>query len=110
MMASIRARVSAWTYGAWLMTRETVFFDTPARRAMSVIVSRERVRARFAAGGSPRSVCSRLAFARRLEVFKRRISSCPSFCRRTVAEAFPEAYRHLLLAQVLLPVTIGRWL
>src|SRR5579883_852839 len=63
------------------MTRETVFFDTPASRAMSVIVSRERVRARFAAGGSPRSVCSRLAFERRLEVFKRRIPRLPVFLR-----------------------------
>jgi hypothetical protein len=53
------------------MTRETVFFDTPARRAMSVMVSRERVGARFEAGGSPRSSEGRLALARRLGVFTR---------------------------------------
>jgi len=77
------------------MTRETVFFDTPARRAMSVIVSRERVRDRFEAGDSPRSVGSRLDFARRLEVFKRGdLKGLPVFWRRTLAEPFPEAYRH----------------
>src|SRR5580704_8109909 len=40
MTASIRARVSSFTNGDWLMTRETVFFDTPARRAMSFMVAR----------------------------------------------------------------------
>src|SRR5262249_41722871 len=40
MTASILARVSSLTKGDWLMTRETVFFDTFARRAMSLMVAR----------------------------------------------------------------------
>jgi hypothetical protein len=38
--ASIFARVSSFTNGDWLMTRDTVFFDTLARRAMSLMVAR----------------------------------------------------------------------
>src|SRR6476659_1758208 len=39
MTAWMRARVSSCTSGDWLMTRDTVFFDTPARRAMSLMVA-----------------------------------------------------------------------
>src|SRR3954471_16798115 len=40
MTASIFARVASLTKGDWLMTRETVFLDTFARRAMSLMVAR----------------------------------------------------------------------
>src|SRR5262245_31375664 len=40
MTASILARVSGFTNGDWLMTRDTVFFETLARRAMSLMVAR----------------------------------------------------------------------
>src|SRR6185436_9605 len=39
MTAWMRARVSSCTSGDWLMTRDTVFFDTPASRAMSLMVA-----------------------------------------------------------------------
>ena len=39
MTASTRLRVSSLTKGELLMTRETVFFDTSARRAMSLMVA-----------------------------------------------------------------------
>src|SRR6476659_3357684 len=39
MTAWIRARVASCTSGDWLMTRDTVFFDTLARRAMSLMVA-----------------------------------------------------------------------
>src|SRR5687768_17419280 len=42
MTASIRSCVSSRTKGEALITRETVFFETPARRAMSLIVGRRR--------------------------------------------------------------------
>ena len=50
------ARVSSCTSGDWLMTRETVFFETLARRAMSLIVARRPANhaARAAAGGAGR--------------------------------------------------------
>src|SRR5688572_30147668 len=38
MISSTRTRVSSLTNGDWLSTRETVFFDTLASRAMSLIV------------------------------------------------------------------------
>ena len=40
MTALTRTRVSSRTKGDWLMTRETVFFDTAAMRATSLIVGR----------------------------------------------------------------------
>src|SRR5580693_4646517 len=52
MMASTRARVFLLTYGASLMTRETVFLDTPERRAMSVMVSLPLLFTRFARDAS----------------------------------------------------------
>src|SRR5688572_15281301 len=39
MPAWMRARVASCTSGDWLMTRETVFLDTLASRAMSLIVA-----------------------------------------------------------------------
>ena len=39
MTAWMRARVASCTSGDWLMTRETVFFETLARRAMSLMVA-----------------------------------------------------------------------
>jgi hypothetical protein len=39
MTAWIRARVASCTSGDWLMTRDTVFFETLARRAMSLMVA-----------------------------------------------------------------------
>src|SRR5262245_15113590 len=39
MTAWMRARVASCTSGDWLMTRETVFFETLASRAMSLIVA-----------------------------------------------------------------------
>src|SRR3982751_4708034 len=39
MTAWMRARVASWTRGDWLMTRETVFFETLASRAMSLMVA-----------------------------------------------------------------------
>src|ERR1700730_1769784 len=39
MTASILARVASLTKGDWLITRETVFFDTLASRAMSLMVA-----------------------------------------------------------------------
>jgi hypothetical protein len=39
MTAWILARVSSCTIGERLMTRETVFFDTPAMRAISLMVT-----------------------------------------------------------------------
>ena len=38
MIATIRVRVSSRTNGESLMTRETVFFETLASRAMSLMV------------------------------------------------------------------------
>jgi hypothetical protein len=35
----MRARVASCTSGDWLMTRDTVFFETLARRAMSLMVA-----------------------------------------------------------------------
>jgi len=35
----MRARVSSCTSGDWLMTRDTVFFETLASRAMSLMVA-----------------------------------------------------------------------
>src|SRR5882672_6916185 len=40
MTASILARVASLTNGDWLITRETVFFETLASRAMSLMVAR----------------------------------------------------------------------
>src|SRR5882724_11092448 len=40
MTASIFARVASLTKGDWLITRETVFFDTLASRAISLMVAR----------------------------------------------------------------------
>src|SRR5882757_7130470 len=40
MTASILARVASLTKGDWLITRETVFFETFASRAMSLMVAR----------------------------------------------------------------------
>ncbi len=40
MIASTRARVSSRRNGERLITRETVFFDTPDSRAMSLMVRR----------------------------------------------------------------------
>src|SRR4051812_48486397 len=39
MTAWIRARVASCTSGDWLITRDTVFLETLARRAMSLIVA-----------------------------------------------------------------------
>src|SRR5688572_2310110 len=39
MTAWMRARVASCTSGDWLMTRDTVFFETLASRAMSLIVA-----------------------------------------------------------------------
>src|SRR5688572_25344940 len=39
MTAWMRARVSSCTSGDWLITRDTVFLETLARRAMSLIVA-----------------------------------------------------------------------
>src|SRR3954454_12295605 len=39
MTAWMRARVSSCTSGDWLMTRDTVFFDPPAIRVMSLMVA-----------------------------------------------------------------------
>src|SRR3982750_2176880 len=39
MTAWMRARVASCTSGDWLMTRETVFFETLASRAMSLMVA-----------------------------------------------------------------------
>src|SRR5688572_4509706 len=39
MTAWMRARVASCTSGDWLITRETVFFETLARRAMSLMVA-----------------------------------------------------------------------
>src|SRR6478752_6874853 len=39
MTASMRARVSSCTSGDWLITRDTVFFETLASRAMSLMVA-----------------------------------------------------------------------
>src|SRR5271163_1381523 len=43
MTASTRSLVSTFTKSDLLMTRDTVFFDTSAKRAMSLIVRRPRV-------------------------------------------------------------------
>src|SRR5690242_15480829 len=39
MTAWMRARVASCTSGDWLITRDTVFFETLASRAMSLIVA-----------------------------------------------------------------------
>src|ERR1700704_5380242 len=39
MTASILARVASLTKGDWLITRETVFFETLASRAISLMVA-----------------------------------------------------------------------
>jgi len=52
MMALIFSRVSPRTKGESLMTRETVFLETLARRAMSLIVARLRPGAPFSGAAS----------------------------------------------------------
>src|SRR5688572_17903888 len=69
MTASIFARVSLFTNGDWLMTRETVFFETLARRAMSLIVARRPSGISADSAGAGRRAPEGLGFAMSFEFF-----------------------------------------
>src|SRR5690349_19876526 len=84
----MRARVSSCTSGDWLMTRETVFFDTLASRAMSLMVAlrpgrmlEDRVAAERAAAelrsGVRVAFFRRRVMARRFYGNARRRAGCP---------------------------------
>src|SRR5580704_15950291 len=77
------------------MTRETVFFETPARRAMSVMVSLPRLLASFAREGSLAGFFAPLT--ERLDVFFARLLIGLSLLRHRLGVARPASRVHVLL-------------
>src|SRR6478752_7579489 len=94
MTAWMRARVSSCTSGDWLMTRDTVFFDTPARRAMSLMVAlRPGLIAAGLAGSGAFGVARTALFFLRFmarglyETCRRHGQGCPAMSRRIAVYA-----------------------
>src|ERR1700722_3003631 len=76
------------------MTRETVFFETPARRAMSVMVSLARFLTRFARGDSRADF--RAPLTERLDVLTRLLIGSSSLRHRRSCLPYLHKFRFRL--------------